>query len=210
MAQALRKLFILALALGCLPMLASAQSLSVGDLTFDSFSSGTDQLDIYNAVGNGLATNTSGGSVTATSFSIDITSLVVDLAGGGTVDLSASDFTVDSEGDLSCDASACNLYGDDITGATLTGTFVYSGLSGLDSGYTGIDSAFTTSITPGCGTTYLDANCDAATITATETSAVVGTPEPSTWALLGVGMLALLLVARKRLRNTNASSAVAV
>jgi hypothetical protein len=213
MQQAIRKSLLLTLALGCFSAFAAAQTLTVGDLIYYGSTPGSvDQFDIYNFASDGIgATNSSGGSVTATSFAIDVTSLVVDLEGGGTITLPGSDFTTLADGDVDCTASACNLYGDDITGATLTGTFSATGLSGLDPGYTGIEDAFTTSITPGCGTTYLDdgsvGDCyDTALITATETAAV-GTPEPGTWTLLGLGMLGLLLVARKRLRPTNANRA---
>jgi hypothetical protein len=217
MQQAIRKTLLLTFALGCFSALASAQTLYVGDLSFDEPTVGSvDQLDITNLVGNGLALDSGLNPVSATSFSIDVTSLVVDLAGGGSIDIPGSDFSsVDSAGDLDCNASACNLYGDDVTSATLTGTFSYSGLTGLDPGYSGINDAFSTTITPGCGTTYLEAGCDSALITATEVASTsggggtTGAPEPETWALLGVGVMGLLLAARKRLQNVNAASSVA-
>jgi hypothetical protein len=213
MQQAIRKSLLLTLALGCFSAVAAAQTLTVGDLSFDQPTPGSvDQFDIFNYVGDGLAYNSSGGSVSATTFTIDVTSLVVDLEGGGTITIPGSDFTsVDSAGDLDCDAAACNLFGDEITGATLTGTFSETGLSGLDPGYTGIEDSFTTTIaasaTSGCpSSTELTAGCDTAPITATETGAV-STPEPGTWTLLGLGLLGLFLVGRKRLRPTNANRA---
>jgi hypothetical protein len=210
MQQAIRKSLLLTLVLGCFSGLASAQVLYVGDLSYDEPTVGSvDQFDITNFVTEGIALNSGFGPVSATTFAIDVTSITVDLASGPPIVLPGSDFTVLSDGDVDCDASACNLYGDEITSATLTGTFSETGLTGLDPGYTGIDDAFSATITPGCGTTYLDAGCDTALITATETSAVVTTPEPGTWALLILGVLGLLLVARKRLRNTNANSAAA-
>jgi hypothetical protein len=193
------KSLLLLSALACIPAIASAQTIAVGDLSFDQISPTTDQFDITNAVGGGFAVNNSGGAVTSsTPFNISVSSLTVDLVGGGSIVLPGSDFTsVDSSGDLDCTASACNLFGDDIASATLTGTFSpTSGLSGLDPGYTGIASAYTATVTPSSGGSLV-AGVDTATILATETGGVVGTPEPSTWLLLGVGMTGLFLVARK-------------
>jgi len=217
MPRAIFKSFLLMCALGCFSVLASAQTLYVGDLSFDEPTPGSvNQFDITNFVGNGIAMNGGGGLVSSSpSFTISITSLTVDLSVGGPIVVPGTDFTsVDSAGDLDCVASACNLFGDDITSATLTGTFnpttAVGGLSGLDPGYTGIDASFITTITPGCGTTYLDAGCDTALIIATETTATgTGTPtvvpEPGTWTLFGVGAIGLLVIARKRLRHATVS-----
>ncbi len=194
------------LALAVFSSVASAQTLYVGDLSYDEPTPGSvDQFDITNFVGNGLAVNSELGPVSATTFDIDVTSLTVDLESGSPIVIPGSDFTsVDGAGDLDCNASACNLYGDEITSATLVGTFSETGLTGLDPGYTGIDDAFTTVITPSCGT-YLEAGCDTALITATETAGgPVGASEPGSWALLGVGTLGLFLLARKRLHHTSA------
>ncbi|MFY9855132.1 MAG: hypothetical protein WAK26_14770, partial [Terracidiphilus sp.] len=105
--------------MGCFSALASAQTLTVGDLSYFATTPGTvDQFDIYNYVGDGLAWNTGGGSVSATTFSINVTSLTVDLSVGGPIVIPGTDFTnVDSAGDVDCTASACNLYGDEITSA---------------------------------------------------------------------------------------------
>lgn len=197
---------LLTLALAVFSSMAFTQQLYVGDLSFDNPSAGVDQLDITNFVGNGIAFNSGLDPVSASTFDIDVTSLTVysSAFSGGMEVLPGSDFTsVDSAGDLDCNASGCNLYGDDVTSAVLTGTFSYTGLTGLDPGYTGIEDGFTTTISPTCGTTYLDDGSsdgcqDTALITATETTGATVTPEPGTWSLFGIGAIGLLLIARSK------------
>lgn len=203
MVNRLRYLLLLLLVLPGVCKLASADSIAVGILSFDETTPGSvDQFDITNLTTAGLSTITTG-------LTFTVTSLIVDLAGGGTVNLSGSDFTADAFGNLDCDDSACNLFGDNITGATLTGTLSpTTGLSGLPAGDTGIEAGYSTSITPGCGTTYLSAGCDAAEIDATGTGGVAA-PEPGTWTLLGVGLVCMLFAGRKRMRNPRTHSLLA-
>lgn len=206
MANRLRYVFLL-LVLAGFCKLASADSIAVGILSFDQTSSSVDQFDITNETGAASLSDPTDFPI-STPLTFTVSSLVVDLFGGGTVDLTGSDFTVESDGDVDCTASACNLFGDDITGAILTGTLSpTTGLSGLPLGDTGIEAGFTTSITPSCGT-YLSASCDLTPIYATGNGAVTA-PEPGTWALLGVGLVCLLLVGRKRMRSARTQSLLA-
>jgi hypothetical protein len=201
MVRRLPRLLFLALVIGCFCKIASADQIGVGLLTYDAISASDNEFDITNLTGTDAFPPD---FPITTQLDISVTSLVVDLAGGSTITLPGSDFTtVDSEGDEDCTGAGCNLFGDNITSATLTGTFSpTTGLSGLPAGDTGIEAAFTTTITPACGTTYLDAGCDAAEIYATGTSTTTA-PEPGILALVGIGITGLLLIGRKRLRGAD-------
>jgi hypothetical protein len=195
--------FVVALAaLSWLSTVAFADVIGVGLLSYDTVSSTADEFDITNLTG--LDAFPTSFPIT-TALTITITSLTVDLASGGPVVLPGSDFTVNpSDGDIDCDASAtaaCNFSGNDITRAILAGTFSpTTGLSGLPAGDTGIEAAFTTTLTPGCGTTYLNPGCDFTTIYATGVSGTTTVPEPSSWMLcltaIGVALIRLQLRGR--------------
>ena len=199
MAKPFRWFLLLVLAVGGFCAAASADQIPVGILSYDAISSSADQFDITNLTGS---SSLPPGFPITTALTFTVTDLVVDLEGGGTITLPGSDFSVvDAEGDVDCTAAACNLFGDDILSVTLMGDLSpTSGLSGLPAGDTGIEEAFTTTLTPGCGTTLV-AGCDAAVIYADGTGGTVGAPEPGTPALLGVGIAGLLFVARKRYRK---------
>jgi hypothetical protein len=204
-------LFLLALA-ACLSTVASADQIGVGVLSFDSISPSQSQFDITNLTGtNSFAPD----FPISTQLAFTVTSLTLSFTSGPGLVLPGSAFTtVDAEGDVNCTGAGCNLFGDSITSAVLTGTFSpTTGLAGLPAGDTGILAAFTTTITPGCpGAAGLVAGCDAAIINATGTTGVTAAPEPGTLGLAGIGMIGLLFFGRKRLfgaGSRNVSNAVA-
>jgi len=190
--------------------IASADSIAIGDLSFDEGTLSTSTSTTFDI------TNLTGGDAFPPSFpvtsllTITVTNVVVDLEGGGTVTLPGSDFAVvDAGGDVDCvnTASAasggCDLAGDTVIGATLTGTLSpTTGLSGLPAGDTGIEASFTTTMSPSCdpAAVVLVAGCDTSIIYATGVTGVTAAPEPGTWGLLGLGLIGLL-IGRKRLRT---------
>jgi len=206
-------LFLLALS-ACFCTIVSADQIGVGLLTYDQTSSSVNQFDITNLTGPAgvdIFDPTDFPITTALTFSV--TSLVVDFTSGPALVLPGSDFTATTDvftgdQDLDCTAAACNLFGDSITSATLTGTLSpTTGLSGLPAGDTGITGAITdaaadtfVTVTPGCGGTTLVAGCDGAELFATGTtgSSVPPVPEPGTWMLMGIGVIGLL-IGRRRL-----------
>jgi hypothetical protein len=211
MQRILTRLLFAMLAVGLMSAVAHADNIAVGDLSFDAITSSSSQFDITNLTGaNSFAPD----FPIATTLTISVTQVVVDLLGGGTITLPGSDFTVvDAGGDVDCTGAGCNLFGDAITSATLTGTLSpTSGLSGLPAGDSGILAGFTTVITPdpvNCSGGTLLAGCDTAIIYATGVSTggggggTVGAPEPGTWGLMLIGFVGLL-VARKSLFGARA------
>jgi hypothetical protein len=205
MQRILTRLMLALLAVGLLAAVAHADNVPVGVLSYDTIVTGSDaQLDITNLTGTNSFTPD---FPISTPLTITVTQVVVDLLGGGSIILPGSDFTVvDAEGDVNCTGSGCNLFGDAITSATLTGTLSpTSGLSGLPAGDSGILAGFTTVLTPGCGGTTLVDGCDGTVINATGVTSGGGTPapEPNTWGLMVIGVIGLL-VARKSLLGPRA------
>ncbi len=207
MQRILTRLMLALLAAGLMSAVAHADNIPVGDLSYDAatLSATSASFDITNLTGaNALPPD----FPITTPVAISVAQIVVDLLGGGSVVLPGSDFTVvDPQGDVDCTAAACDLSGDSVVGATLTGTLSpTSGLSGLPAGDTGILAGFTTTISPGgCGdgSVVLETGCDTAYINATGVGGVVGAPEPGTWGLMLIGFVGLL-VARKRIAGVRA------
>jgi hypothetical protein len=214
MQRILTRFMLALLAVGLLSVVAHADNIQVGDLSYDAatLSATSASFDITNLTGdNALPPD----FPITTPLTITVTQVVVDLLGGGSIVLPGSDFTVvDPQGDVDCTAAACDLSGDSVVGATLTGTLTpTSGLSGLPAGDSGILTGFTTTISPGgCGdgSAVLETGCDTAIIDATGVSTsgggggTVGAPEPGTWGLMLIGFVGLL-VARKRFAASCAS-----
>jgi hypothetical protein len=195
MLQPFPKVLILLFVMSCCAMLANADLIPVGELTFDaSTPTALAAFDITNLTGgNALPPD----FPITTQLTITVTSLVADLQGGGTLTLSGNDFiVVDPQGDVNCtvtgDAGSggCDLSAYNLVSATITGTLSpVSGLAGLPAGVTGIKGSFTTTITPnpGCpSSTTLTPGCDIAVIDA------VTVPEPATWTLLCIVLAGLL------------------
>jgi hypothetical protein len=187
----LTQVSLLFLVMVCIVPAASADSIGIGLLSYDSISASQDQFDITNLTG----TDAFPPDFPITSLlTLSVTDLLVDFTSGPSLDLPGADFTsVDAGGDLDCTAAACNLFGDSITSATLTGTLSPTGgLSGLPSPDTGLLANFSTTITPSCVDGTLEAGCDAMEIDATGTSGgTSATPEPGALSLVGVGLLLL-------------------
>jgi len=181
MVQRLPRLLFSLFVLACFSTIASAQ-IGVGLLTYDSITASDNEFDVTNLTGSSAFP--SFGFPITTPLTFTITSLVVNFTSGPSLTLGASDFTTDSSGDEDCTVAACNLFGDSITSATLTGTFSpTTGLSGLPAGDTGIEAGFSTTLTPSVGPTLV-AGLDGTVINATGTSGVSSLPEPGTWPLI--------------------------
>jgi hypothetical protein len=203
MLRRLPQLLFLQFVMACLCAIASADQIAVGVLSYDGIAASQDQFDITDLTG--LAAFPPDEPIT-TMLTFTVSSLVVNFTSVPSLTLPGSDFTiVDTDGDLDCTATACNLFGDSITSAILAGTLSpTTGLSGLPSGDTGIEADFTTTITPdsvNCSGGTLEAGCDAAIIYATGKSGVV-VPEPAAWALVGAGMIGLFLIGCRRRSGT--------
>ncbi|MFN8065534.1 MAG: hypothetical protein U0P82_12125 [Vicinamibacterales bacterium] len=191
--------FVLALALGCAARAASANTISIGLLTYDEgvLQGGGNAFDI---------TNLSGSSAlppdypVTTPVTITVTSLVASYsnAGGGSLTIPGSNFIADPTGNVTCgvagDASlgGCNIGAYTITSATLTGTFSpVTGLGGLPPGFGGILGPFSATITPAAGAFLVPGDfavVDATLVAATD----VPVPEPSSGVLLDIGCIGLL------------------
>jgi hypothetical protein len=154
----------------------------VGVLSYDQVSPIQNQFDITNLTGGN-------GSPITSFLTFSITDLVVDFTSGPSLILPGSDFTiVDPDDDLDCTAAACNLFGESITDATLTGTLSpTTALSGLTPPDTGIQASFTTTLLPSTPPT-LTAGVDATLISATGTSSTSATPEPETYSIFMIGV----------------------
>jgi hypothetical protein len=186
----------------CVPSVAAAATIQIGLLSFDGDAS-FNTFNVTNLTGPGALPPD---FPIETLLAITVTGLNVSVDGGGTFFIGASAFTTDASGNVNCtaagDASAgdCNFAAYQVLGATLTGTLApTAGLVGLPAGFVGIESAFTASLTPGCGQ-FLEAGCDAVIIDATAVADAV--PEPSTVVLVGLGAAAFGAYSRRR--NTRA------
>jgi hypothetical protein len=191
MLRRLSQTFVLLLGIACCGRIAFAGSYGIASLSYDSISASDNEFDITNLTGTNSFPCC--GFPITTLLSFTVTSLVVDFSSGPALILPGSDFTVvDSGGDEDCTPGACNLFGDNITSATLTGTISpTTSVSGLTAPDTGLLTAFSTTITPGCGSSTLVAGCDAAIINAIGTSGVSGVPEPGALSLVGIGVLVI-------------------
>ncbi len=215
MMRRLTQLLLVLFAVVGFSRVAPADQVAVGDLSYDagSLTATSAAFDITNF------DDVEGPGSTPLVFAI--TDVTVNFENGTSEVLPGSDFTTDADGDEDCTAAACDLSSSSspVVSATLVGTLSpTTGLSGLDPGDTGITGTMTdglgdafVTITPGCGLTdpgsgtpvlddgATDGCQDTALIYAVETSGVVtSTPEPGTWSLLGIGLIALLIGRRLR------------
>jgi hypothetical protein len=210
MTRRLPQFFILSAVMAGFAAMASAGAIEVGAgiLSYDVVAPSDDQFDITNLTGlDALPTD----FPITTPLTFTITSLTVNFTSGPALVLPGADFAeVDAEDDIDCIAGACNLFGDSITSAVLLGTFSpTTGIAGLPSG-TSILPAFSdpngdtgSMITPSVGDTLV-AGTDLSIISATVGTASSTVPEPSAFALAGIGFLLLGLVGLGRwLRGVN-------
>jgi hypothetical protein len=189
------RVLALLLVFGCFPRAASATSIQIGLLSFDTGTSTGTTFDI---------TNFTGGNAfppdfpVATQLTFTVTSLTATTTGSPLI-ISSSDFTtVDSAGDVNCTVAGdagtggCDFAAYNILSATLTGTLTPTlGLSLSPSGSADIENTFTVTITPSGGA-FLSGG-DTAVINATILQAApVAVPEPPTAILFEVGMIGLL------------------
>ncbi len=211
MVRPFAKVLVLLSVIGCGSMVASADTIGVGLLTFDANTlTAPAAFDILNLTGvNAFPPD----FPVTTQVTISVTSLVANLLGGGTLTILGSHYSVvDPEGDVNCtdagdaNSGGCDVAAYSIVSATLTGTLSpLTGLAGLPAGDSGIASAFTTTITPnaGCGddggtNTTLTAGCDSAVINATGIPKTSSVPEPSTWILSVTALIGVLTACKVR------------
>jgi hypothetical protein len=201
MVRRLKQLFVLLGVTVCFSTIAFGDTYDVGIVTYDTISAGQTEFDITNGTGPGASGL---GFPITTPLTISITSLVVNFTSGPSLVLPGSDFTVvDSDDDLDCAVAttpACNLFGDSITSATLTGTLSpTTGLAGLTGGDTGILAGFSSTVLPSSGTTLVD-GVDGQLIVATGVSATGAVPEPEAVWLLGT-VIGAVFIGRRRMRR---------
>jgi hypothetical protein len=184
-----RRTLWVVLLLGLFSVSASANSISVGALSFDNLNptgvaAATFGLDVFNA------TQPSGGSSITTQLAFSSLSLLAQLSNGTTqvVPLSATD----NLGDFS---SGQAFVAGDVLSATLTGTFAPLGVTLADGSTATILSTFSATLTGASGGPLQGGDLvlfDATTVPAN----VV--PEPGTLVLLILPMAGLLFFGRKR------------
>ncbi len=182
---------ILLVLMACVGTVALADTYDVGIFAYDQISGADNEFDIINCTG----ANAAGCGVPEVDpqLTFTVTSLVVNFTSGPSLNLPGSDFTSDASGDENCTASACNVFGDNITSATVTGTFSpTTGLSGLTLPDDAILAAFSATLTPSSGPT-LAAGVDAVYLTAT--GAVAPVPEPKAVWLVGT-VIGVFLIRR--------------
>lgn len=194
MARRLPQYFVFLSMLASFATVASAGTYAIGDLSYDSISSSDDEFDITNLTGTDSFPPD---FPITTLLNFTVVSLTVDFTSGPALVLPGTDFTVvDADGDLDCTAGECNLFGDSITGATLTASISWTGsVSGLTTPDTTLSETLpSTVVTPGCDTTLV-AGCDGALIYADGSTGGGGggstVPEPAAFSLVGVGMALL-------------------
>jgi hypothetical protein len=200
----LLRVLALLFVISCFSRIASADTIGVGELTYDALPAAT--FDITNLTGANSAIDPIDFPI-STQLTITVTSLVANVQGGGPITISGSDFTVaDAQDDLNCTVAGdagtggCDFSAYTLLSATLTGTLSpLTGLAGLPAGDTKILGTFTATILPnaGCGPkgdtgTTLTAGCDAATINATGVNPAA-VPEPATWMLFSSALIGLLV-----------------
>lgn len=190
------KIITLLFAISSVPGAASATSIDVGIFSFDGgvLQGGGDAFDITN--GTGANASLLGFPVT-TPVSITVTSLIANKSGGGSLTVNGSDFTVvDPEGDVNCavtgDAGSggCDFAAYTLSSAVLTGFLSpTTGLAGLPSGFTGIQSPFTAILTPSSGLTLSPGDFVNIQATLVAEGPVSAVPEPPTAMLLDIGLI---------------------
>jgi hypothetical protein len=202
------RVLVLLFVASCFPRVASATTIQIGLISFDSgVSPAGTTFDITTLTGSNAFPPD---FPITTPLTFTVTGLTASTS-GGPLSINGSDFTsVDAQGDLDCTAlgdaglGGCDFGAYNILSATLTGTLSpLTGLAVLPSGFSGIASTFSATITPDplCGGRTLTAGCDSAIISATLVAAnPAAVPEPPT-GILVVGLLGLLAVCKLNQRS---------
>jgi hypothetical protein len=174
-----------------------ASTIPAGLITWDvNFPGNAGQFDIANETGVNASVLPDTTFPISTKLTFSGLGLVVHFANGSTNTYGSSYFTLGADGQ-SFDGTPIPIGGTNPlpTSATLTGLFSPLSITLTNGTTTPILASFTATITPSGGTTLADG--DLAIINAT-TGVVGGTPEPGTWALMGIGLGCATVFRRKR------------
>ncbi|HEX4810848.1 MAG TPA: PEP-CTERM sorting domain-containing protein [Bryobacteraceae bacterium] len=190
------------LAAGIFSATAFSATINVGYVAFDVSNPPLAEIDIGNLTGPNSALPD---FPITTALSLSNLSLTVDFSSGGpaTFGPSSGYFTLSSDG-LSFDGQDIfNSVTNPVTQVTLTGDFSSTTITSGGSSIT-IDPSFTATITDSSG---ILADGDAALILATTAGTTPpGVPEPGTYALFGIGLLATAGYRFARAKRTRISS----
>lgn len=207
MKHMLRRAFLPLLA-GALLVPALSAQYTAGYIALNPSGTDTAEFDIVNETGPNASTLPDSTFPIATTLNFLSLSLTVDYLGGGSRVFGSSYFTVDPVDGISFDGAALSeLTGNasggllDATSATLTGDFSSTAITLTDGTTATIKPGFSATITDSSGMLLFDGSDFALIDTTAGGSTTPVVPEPSTWMLLGTGMLGLLGRIRARARR---------